>query len=545
MRCLTNESGASVKTNFKLMDESRGKPPSLRSQSAWLMFAKVIAFGLGLLIPFLVVRVLTQEMVGVYRQTFQVITNAVAILPLGFSMSSFYFLNREVENRKAAILNILLVNFIVGGLACLGLYLFPSILGGIFQSTEMTRLAPMIGVAIWLWIFSSFLEVVTVANKEARVATVFIILSQLIKTALMAGAIVWFATIDAFIYAAIIQAVIQSVVLLAYLNARFPYFWRKFDFRFFGAHASYTLPFGLTAILWTLQNDIHNYFVGYRFTEAEYAIYAYGCFQLPLIGILAESTAQVLLPRMNELQLRDDRREMVLLTSRAMERLSFFYFPAYVFLIITAEAFITTLFTRNFEASVPIFMIYLTLLPFNIWVVDPIIRAYKSFGRVLLLLRMGLLVALIISLYYGIHHFGLSGMTAIVVVATLVEKSVSTVIVGRKMRLKAGDWALLGGIGWTAAAAGISGLIHYGLYVVFHDELSEISFVFGSWLLTPFNLHAGTEFVGGCLYLAFWFVIYMLIYLFLMHRFGAIQEQDVESVKVACRKISRLRRSSV
>ena len=104
--------------------------------------------------------------------------NAAAILPIGFSMSAYYFLTREKEKRSAAIFNILLFNFTVGGMACLTLFFFPQFLGNAFQSAEMTRLAPKIGVVIWIWIFSTFLETVAVANQETKLATVFIIFAQ-------------------------------------------------------------------------------------------------------------------------------------------------------------------------------------------------------------------------------------------------------------------------------------------------------------------------------------------------------------------------------
>ena len=98
------------------MSETKQPKSSLKSQSAWLLFAKIVGFGFAFLLPLLVVRFLTQEKVGVYRQAFQVIMNAVSILPLGFSMSAFYFLNRETERRRLAVFNILLFNFVTGGL---------------------------------------------------------------------------------------------------------------------------------------------------------------------------------------------------------------------------------------------------------------------------------------------------------------------------------------------------------------------------------------------------------------------------------------------
>jgi O-antigen/teichoic acid export membrane protein len=162
------------------MSKPEAATQSLKQQSAWLLVAKVIGFGFSFVLPLLIVRYLTQEEVGHYREAFQVIMNAIVILPLGFSMSSYYFLARETADRRAAaILNILLFNFVVGGLACLTLYVYPELIGNIFKSPELTRLAPLIGVVIWIWVFSTFLETVAIANQEAKVATVFIVLAQI------------------------------------------------------------------------------------------------------------------------------------------------------------------------------------------------------------------------------------------------------------------------------------------------------------------------------------------------------------------------------
>ena len=67
----------------------------------------------------------------------------------------------------------------------------------------------MIGFVIWIWIFSTFLETVAIANQEAKRATAFIILASLSKTLLMGGAVLIFATVESFIYAALIQGIFR------------------------------------------------------------------------------------------------------------------------------------------------------------------------------------------------------------------------------------------------------------------------------------------------------------------------------------------------
>lgn len=519
------------------------KIPSLKVQSAWLLFARTVGFALTFLFPLLIVRYLSQTQVGIYRQSFQVIINSIIILPVGFSMSAFYFLARgdgDKARRSMAVFNILIFNFVVGAIACLTLFLYPQILGSIFQSAEMTRLAPKIGVVIWLWIFSTFLETVAVANQEMRTATAFIILAQLTKTALMAGAVMIFANVEAFLYAAMLQAVGQTIVLLIYLNTRFPRFWRRFDARFFLEQFSYALPLGLAGLLWTLQNDVHNYFVGYQFSSAEYAIYAFGCFQIPLIGMLSESVNSVLIPRVSELEAQNDKREMIRLTMRAMQKLAFAYFPLYVFLLITAETFIITLFTRNYLASTPIFLINLTLLPFSVLITDPIFRAFKQLGRILFVSRIFIAFALVAALYFGVGYFDLRGIIAVVVVASLIDKFVSTVFAARELNVRMRDVLLLKSVGKTAVAAFVAGVVTF----LFYRQFRETVFGLGANLtLAVFSASKPgiTDFVAGGFVLAFSALIFTPIYLLCANYFGLIEADEKEKVRDIFTKLRRRR----
>lgn len=483
------------------------------------------------MLPLLIVRYLTQDEVGHYREAFQVIMNAVVILPLGFSMSAYYFLARETGARRgAAIFNILLFNFVVGGIACVALILFPSLLGNLFRSDELTQLAPKIGIVIWIWIFSTFLETVAIANQEARIATAFIIMAQFSKTLLMGSAVFVFATVESFIYAAMIQGIIQTFILLNYVRSRFPGFWRGFDPRFFREQFVYAVPFGLTGILWIAQNDIHNYFVGYKFSSADFAIYAYGCFEVPLLWMLTESVSAVLIPRMNALQLVGDRDEMIRLTARAMQKLAFVYFPVYVFLIITAHTFIITLFTQKYEASVSIFMINLTLLPFSILITDPIVRSYKELGRLFLLTRILVLLSLVGVLYYGLAFFDLTGMITAAVGAILIEKCIAETMVIRKLGLGWQHLPLLKNVAKAAVISILAGAVTYIVYLNLHDYLLNVGEHFAEQALSTKKLST-LNFFGGSLVLLVSVCVFAPLYLLAANFWGVIEEDEKQGVK--------------
>lgn len=518
------------------MKEPDKKTQSLKEQSAWLLIAKIIGFAFSFALPLLIVRFMPLDEVGTYREAFQIITNAMVILPLGFSMSAYYFLARETERRGAAILNILLFNFVVGGLAALALFLYPQILGNLTKSAELTRLGPVIGLVIWIWVFSTFLETVAIANSEARAATYFIVFSSFSKTLLMGGAVLGFATVEAFIYAAMIHGVIQTLILVWYLRSRFPGFWSQFDLAFFREQMKYAVPFGLTGILWIAQNDIHNYFVFYKFSAAEFAIYAYGCFQLPLIAMLSESVTAVLIPRMNTLQQVGDRDEMIRLTVRAMQKLAFFYFPIYVFMLITAETFVITLFTKQYLPSTSIFMINLTLIPLGIFVTDPIVRSYKELGKLFLLTRVFVLTILIGVLYFWLDQLSLTGVITIAVAALLIEKAIGESMVIRKLGLGIKDLHLLKDVGKIALISVFAGFITYVVYSSIHTYVQGVGQQLAADLLNT-QKESVLNLVGGGLALFITGLVFSPVYLIAANTWGVIEEGEKNALIKIFRKI--------
>src|SRR5579863_4223206 len=100
---------------------------SLTWRVSWLTFAKTAGFVFSIALPLLLVRRMDREQYGLFKQAFLVVTTAMVVLPMGVSMSAFYFLPRETTRRRETVLNIVLFHVVVGALACGVLVLHPSI----------------------------------------------------------------------------------------------------------------------------------------------------------------------------------------------------------------------------------------------------------------------------------------------------------------------------------------------------------------------------------------------------------------------------------
>ena len=433
---------------------------SLTVQAFWLLIAKTLAFVFAFALPVLLTRSMSQNEYGLFKQVFLIVNTAIALLPLGFGMSTYYYLPREhdVRRRGQIILNILLFNLMMGAAACAVLVFWPGVIATIFRDPSIPSYAAPVGVVILLWLFAAFLEIVPIANQELKLATVFIIAGQLTRTILLLAAAIVFDTVQALVYAAVIHGVLQSVALLWYVSSRFPGFWRAFDWSLTRKQVAYALPFGLAGLLFTIQTDLHNYFVSNRFSAATFAVYSIGVAQLPLVGILRESVSSVILPRISYLQEQGQAREIIVLVANAIRKLAVAYLPLYVLLMITGREFLTFMFTSAYAASWPIFAINLTLLPLSLFEVDAVVRAYEGHRFFLLKLQIVLSVLMVFALWYGISRFGLIGAISVVVMINFLLRIVLAARFSRVLGAGFRDLLLLKDVAKVAVASVVAGV---------------------------------------------------------------------------------------
>ncbi|HEX8068934.1 MAG TPA: oligosaccharide flippase family protein [Pyrinomonadaceae bacterium] len=437
-------------------------PPagSLTARAAWLMLARTLAFACSFALPLLLVRRLSREDLGVYRQVFLLVTTAINVLPIGFHMSAFYFLPRERERQGQIVLHITLVFALLAGAASLALYLRPALLVSIFGSGELVPLAPLVALLLFLWVGTSHLEYMALANQEVRVATLLIVALQVTRAVLMLSAALAFGTVRALLWAAIAQGVLQAAALVVYMQMRFRAFGRGVDFALLRRQLSYALPLGLAGLLAAVQLDAHNYFVSHFYGAAAFAVYSTGCFNLPLIHILSDSVGAVMIPRVNVLQKEGRAREIVELTAAMLRKLALVYFACYALLLVVAREFVLVLFTAKYLASLPVFVVNLTMILVYLLsnAYDPVMRAYAEHRFFLLRLRAVLLGALLAALWLWTGRLGLVGVITLVVCCNFAERVATLWKAARVVGFRARDVALLKDVGKLALAATAAGV---------------------------------------------------------------------------------------
>lgn len=433
------------------------KTPGLSFQAFWLIVARFVGFAFTMALPVVLTRVFSQQQFGIYKQAFVVVGTVTTVLSFGFALSAYYYLPRLPEKRGSVILNIVLYHLLIGSLALLLFLFWPGILQLMLGDAVLTPLAPLIGAVIFSWLFGLFLENAATVNADVVLSTVFIIMAQVTKGILLVTAALLFQSVEAILWAALIQGLLQSAALLWYLGKRFPGYLRQFDAAMAIEQFRYSAPFGFYGLLYTVQTDLHNYISANQFSSVEYAVYAVGTAQLPFAGILRDSVNSVLLPRISKLQLEGKKEEIISLLMEAWRRLAAALLPACAVLLVLGRDFITLLYTQAYVRSVPIFTLNLSLLFFAVFVSDAVIRTHTEKSLFFLGLRLATVVLQIPASILAIQWFGLAGPLVGVLAVTTLERIVSLAVVLRLLDFGRRHLPKLSGVAGFGAAAAIAG----------------------------------------------------------------------------------------
>lgn len=486
-------------------------PESLTKQAGYLLLARIIGFVLSTAFPLVLVRLLEKHDFGLYRQSFLILNTALQVLPLGVTMSVYYFLPREKERQGSVVLHT--VGFIMafGGIFTLLFALTPGIAVWITREPAVAPFSPLIGVAIPLWLVGALLEHLLMARQETKFSSLVTVLIQLTRMLFFLGAALLFGTVYSLIFAAVLHGALQTLAVFAVVSRLYPGWWRGFDLALLRRQLSYALPMGLLALLMTAQTEVHSYVVSRLYGAVQFGVYSVGCFQLPIIGMLLESVGSVLIPAVTRLAQDGRKAEILRLVYDSMRKLGLILFPIFGYLTVVAYEFITLLYQEKYAESVPVFRINLFLILGAFLIYDPIMRPYPEFRFRLLAFRLALFVGQTAALIWATHTFGLQGTITVVVIAVTVERLFMMTFFSRFLGMGPEAWQNLRHLGMAAIAMGAA---------------MGVTFAVKQWLLLPATVSLNPPALGKFLVLAATGPIFVAIYALLSAKLGALGQEE-------------------
>jgi O-antigen/teichoic acid export membrane protein len=336
------------------------------------MVARVFSAALTFAVPMVLARALLPAELGTFREAWLVVITLALVLPMTTPQSLYYFVPREPERSALFVGQALAFNLVVG-LAGAGLVLAagPAIVRH-FGNPRLAAEVPWIALVTALMVASIPFD--AAYNSVGRVRA-----AALVRLATEAGR--GLAMVLGTLLAHSVRGLLAGIA--AALAIRLALCWGLL-LRAYGLHLSwketrrqlrYALPFGLAAAIVIPQQQFHQYAVGAAVTASGFAIYAVGCFQLPIVDVLYTPISEILQIGLAEEERARPSRSGLHLFHEAVGRLALVFLPCMALLFVCAPDLIGFLFTDRYLAATPIFRLSIVNIALAALPLDGVMRA--------------------------------------------------------------------------------------------------------------------------------------------------------------------------
>lgn len=430
----------------------RAFPTRFETQTVVLLGGRVLAYGVTMAIPLVLVRTMTPELFGTYKQLFLVFATLWAVLQLGLAESLYYFLPKEPHAKVAFVGHTLLVLSVVGGAACLGLWAGRGVFAAALHNPGLASHLPILGMYLWLMLPSYLLETVMIIERRAVLAALTTAGSEAVKMVAVVGPAVMGGGIKGILWGCVLHALLRVAVMAWYLHrAGWPV--STLSWATARRHWAYAAPLGVSASICLVQISADQYMVSSVYGAAIYAVYAVGLFQIPIVELVGTVTASTFMVELARLRGGGESGAPLELWHRVTARLAAVCFPVCAFAVVWAPELISVLFTDAYRASIPIFRVVACGALLAPLLTDAVLRVYADTAWIL---RVNLVKLLLTAVFVpaAVAWGSLAGIALVGVVITALGKGLMLTRIGSCFHTRLAGllpWSALAVIGLTAA----------------------------------------------------------------------------------------------
>lgn len=382
-----------------------------------LSLGRGLATLVGIVTAMILARLLTKGQYATYQQTFLAYTFVSPLLILGIPQALYYFLPADQVRKRGRVFDCLIILFILGILFSIFILLGGArLLAWRFSNPALEdSLLYLIPYPIFI-LPLGLVGAVLVIQEKIAVLNIFNIASRLaIGVAVIVPIFVW-QTETASIIGKVAMTAPGGLIAIVLMFRFLPKdSWRpRLDSMI--KTLGFSLPLGVSSLIATIVLQLDKVIVSSMSTPEDFAVYANGAIEIPIIGIVTGSITAVVLADMRKSVVDGNKKEAVKLFRMTAEKSSLILLPAMAFLMVCGDSFIQTLFSEKYAGSVDPFRIYLLLLPMRTVVFGSMMIALGKPRAILLrtIVSLVLNISLSISLVHLMGSIGAAIATVLV-----------------------------------------------------------------------------------------------------------------------------------
>jgi O-antigen/teichoic acid export membrane protein len=477
---------------------------SLSNQAFFLIVGRIVAYSCTFFVPIALVRIYAKADYGLYQQLLLLYTTFHSILQMGMSSSLLYFYPRDPEKHRELLSQTFWYLSSTGMLFAIILFIFRGAISQSFQAPQIESLIPLTGLYLFFMLISSMLEILLIVEQRAKTAGAVIGGTGALRLLLLVGASLLIPGIKTLILSLLLISIIRVIALLLHIRFQYRGLLVRIRLNYLKTQLRYSIPFGFGIIFFVLNTVVDRYSVSVFFGPEIYAVYAVGCFQLPLMSLFFEPVNNIVLPRLAAYQKEHQIDQLHALWCQTARKLSLLGLPLFMLFLLLSKNLITFLFTSKYSSSTIIFLIFLFLLPKEVLSYGVVLKASGETRMISRAHFISLLITLIL-LYPAVLLFGFAGPPVAVVISLNIAALFQ---LARTRQLLHTGWKTL--LPWRFLAKIVSSAAVSGVIALVCSTLS-----------------GGTAIVNMCITSA----VYSFLFIILALRLELVDESDKQMIR--------------
>ncbi|MEK8085855.1 oligosaccharide flippase family protein [Aquabacterium sp. A3] len=430
---------------------------------------QIVEFGLQLLTPVVLVRVLEADVFAAYRWVWLLAGTVAAIAPLGMIVSLFYYLPKAESKAKLQYITQTLVHLLMMALLMVGAaWLLRQHLPG--ETGLFAAHGPWLVSFTVAWVVGMLLDQLPTADERVRWQMALSIGLAVVRSAALVFAAWHWQTLEAILYV-LCAFVLLKLALMAFYVARYHrhHDWQKARLT---EHLGHAWPLGFGTVLFGLRRQSEQWLVAALFSPLQFAAFSIAATLAPVMVMARKSVGLVLMPSMSRSQGRGDLQAMLKTNQQGNLVVSAFMGPMLAVVAVYADVLVGWVYTTQYLDAANVLRVFVVLWLLQMIDMNALVVMLKE-GAYLSKVNFPLLALSVTVSYLGAKFFGLPGAALGSVLATYVErillakqiaKRVGISIYAVQPWLKTGSLALLS---LALVAASRYALDRFGVNVVY------------------------------------------------------------------------------
>jgi O-antigen/teichoic acid export membrane protein len=282
------------------------------------------------------------------------------VLAANLPDSMYYFVPKYTgAQRKIVVGQTGILLFCLAIVTCGVMFIFAPQFASSMHNPELEAFLQVVSLFPLSQLLIKLVGPVLISLDKAWPAAVFTIITNVVRVVSVGAPIILGRDLVFAGYCLVISSAVMAVFGMAtlFFHSRCVAFgWNNILLR---EQLSYVVPLAAAGLAGIIGRTLDKFIISFFFEPGEYAAYANGAIELPLIGILTTSLSAAIMPDLVRYGKEGKFSEILQLWNTATRKCALIIFPVFVLVLIVSSDIIIMLFTDKYTDSVYSFRVYL------------------------------------------------------------------------------------------------------------------------------------------------------------------------------------------